>query len=103
MTGKLIVALVAGLVLGVAGTSLVVNQTEARGQGKEKKQQWEYKVILASSEGKDAPKAMTDKYNALAADGWEYVGPVVNSTHARALNGPYSGISGAFVVFKRPK
>jgi hypothetical protein len=103
MTGKLIAAVVAGLVLGVAGTSLFVNQPEARGQQKEKQPQWEYKVILASAEAKDAAKVMTEQYNALAAEGWEYVGPVVDSTHARALNGPYSGIGGAFILFKRPK
>jgi hypothetical protein len=103
MTGKLIAVVAGGLLLGVAGTFLFVNQPQARGQQKEKQPLWEYKVIFSSAEAKDAAKVMTEQYNTLAAEGWEYVGPVVESTHARALNGPYSGIGGAFILFKRPK
>jgi hypothetical protein len=106
MTGKLITAVAAGLFLGIAGTAVVVRQPEARGQEPERgrpKQQWEYKVIFSSTEAQDPARAMTEQYNLLAAEGWEYVGPVVEKTHARSPNGNYAGVSGAYVLFRRPK
>jgi hypothetical protein len=106
MTGKLITAVAFGLLLGVAGTSLVVRQPEARGQEPERKQpkqQWEYKVLFSSAEVKDPARAMTEQYNLLAAEGWEYVGPVVERTHSGGPTGGYTGIGGAYVLFKRSK
>lgn len=103
MRGKLVAMFVVGLVLGGLGMCVVPNQPEARGQAKEKKQAWEYQVVYSSTEGKDAAAAMTKRYNALAAEGWEYVGPVVDYTQARSPQGAYSGLAGTFVVFKRAK
>jgi hypothetical protein len=121
MNGKLEVALAIGLTLGFAGAILVKRQPEAQGQEKPKKQQWEYKVVACSLYGdkgllpdKDATQALTEQYNSLAADGWEYVGPVVEKTFpagpqaarvvvAGAPPPAYQGISGTFVLFKRPK
>ena len=103
MTGKLIAVAVVGLVLGYVGAVMPRGQSASLAQEKGRKQQWEYRVVFCSTEGKQNEKKMTEQYNALAAEGWEYVGPVVDSTHNRALNAHYSGIGGAYVVFKRSK
>jgi hypothetical protein len=48
---------------------------------------------------KASAEAMTKQFNALAADGWEYVGPLT-STGRQA---PGSEASGVLTVFKRAK
>ena len=117
MNSKLAAGLAIGLAIGFAGALVVTSQPEARGQEKQK-QQWEYKVVACSLDGAkgrlpdaDAAKALTEQYNTLAADGWEYVGPVVEKTVAASPHvigggtppASYVGISGTFVLFKRPK
>jgi len=70
---------------------------------------WEYKVVFSSpyagqvvakplpvDGGIVAADAYTKQYNALAAEGWEYVGPI----HALQQD---KEVVGAFVLFKRPK
>src|SRR5262249_32897147 len=103
MTGKLIAAVVVGLVLGYVGAVMPWGQSASLAQEKDRKQRWEDRVVFCSTEGKQNEKKRTEQSTALAAEGWEYVGPVVDSTHNRALNAHYSGIGGAYVVFKRSK
>jgi hypothetical protein len=115
MNGKLAVAVAFGLTLGFAAALFVTSQPEAQAQAQEKpkKQQWEYKVVYCALSGekgllpdKDAAKTLTEQYNTLAADRWEYVGPVVEQTYpvARGVAGAaYQGIAGTFVLFKRSK
>jgi hypothetical protein len=114
MNGKSAVAMAIGLTLGFAASICITRQPEAQGQEKPKKQQWEYKVVSCSLYGnkgllpdRDAAKALTEQYNTLAADGWEYVGPVVEKTLPAVSVGAsispqsYQGISGTFVLFRR--
>src|SRR5262245_14308503 len=103
MTSKLIAAVAVGLVLGYVSAVMPWGQPASLAQEKDRKQRWEYRVVFSYTEGKEKAKKMTEDYNALAAEGWEYVGPVVDSTHNRALNANYSGIGGAYVIFKRSK
>lgn len=103
MTSRLLAAVVVGLALGYAGAVMHWGQPATFAAEKDRKQRWEYRVVFSSTEGRENEKKITDQYNALAAEGWEYVGPVVDSTHNRALNAHYSGIGGAYVVFKRSK
>jgi hypothetical protein len=102
MNGKMITAAFVGLVLGYAG-ALHWGQPASLAREKGGKQRWEYRVVFSTTEGAGNEKKMTEQYNALAAEGWEYVGPVVDSTHAKSPNGNYAGIGGAYVVFKRAK
>lgn len=79
MNGKILAALAIGLVIGFFVT-LVARQPEAHGQEKAKaQQQWEYRVVFASGNRNDDADAqkLTTEFNTLAADGWEYVSPVV--------------------------
>jgi hypothetical protein len=100
MKTKLATTLVVGLVLGLA-TAFIARQPEVQAQERVKAQAFEYKVVLVpdhrtsggSNTGNADAMKMTTQFNALAADGWEYVGPVVE-TSAR----PY-----CFVLFKRQR
>jgi hypothetical protein len=107
MRGKLVVAVLAGALAGGMGTALVVRQPEARAQEKdrapERRGGWEYQVVFASSQGKDVAKAMTEQFAALAKDGWEYVGPVVDYTRLESAPQAAVGVGGAYVLFRRPK
>ncbi len=106
MIGKLI-----GVVIGVAiggVVALALKQPEAQGQEKAKNAQWEFKVVFSTSgpfdnDTRGAENAMTNQYNTLAAEGWEYVGPVVDK-NTRAQGPPHNTLTdGAFVLFKRQK
>ena len=79
---------------------ILLHEPSACGQAEKPKLRWEYRVLLsATAHKKEGAVAMTQEFNALAADGWEYVGPVSES----AENGPYLMRPGIFVLFKRPK
>lgn len=94
MKGQLAVALMVGLVLGLALPAFV-SQHEAQGQRVEKAPtpaQWEYKVV-ALTRGSDHAKQL----NELAADGWEYVGLLVNHS------GTGLAVTVGDVAFRRPK
>jgi hypothetical protein len=60
-------------------------------------------VVFAASQGKEVARAMTDQFAALAQDGWEYVGPVVDSTRLEPAPQAVVGVGGAYVLFCRPK
>lgn len=93
MKWKLAAMLVIGFVLGLA-TSFVATQPEAAAQEKKKAkaQRWEYRVTAHSfglgPQGID-PNGVSNASNALANDGWEYVGPVSQNQQ------------GFLVIFKR--
>jgi hypothetical protein len=99
MSGKWVAAVVLGVALAVAGSSVNWNlraQEQAQVRGP-KPQQWEYKVVWSQSlpNGTSA-SVMTADYNRLANSGWEYVGPVVNGAYTASP-------AGAYVLFKRLK
>lgn len=105
MIRKVTLAAAAGSVLTAAVAWLLL-QADVRGQDKAGRTLWEHKVVYCYSQGADpnqAAQAMTLQYSSLANEGWEYVGPVVDRTAARALNNNYSGTDGVFVLFKRPR
>jgi hypothetical protein len=111
MQGKMAAVAAACLALGFLAGTLATRSPEVRAQEKDKQPQWEYKVVFSrpgssrtDDEAAKGEKKLTDAYNALASDGWEYVGPVVDSTVTNGINtDAYAGISGAWVLFKRPK
>jgi hypothetical protein len=74
MNGRIAAATVFGLILGLA-IALFVGQRQVQAQ-QQKEQRWEYKVVALPL---DSNKA-TDQMNALARDGWEYVGLINTST-----------------------
>jgi hypothetical protein len=91
---------VVSVALGVTVAVALLYQPPAWGQGQRPKTQWEYRVVLsATKHEKQQADAMTRDFNALAADGWEYVGPVSESTE----NGLYLLRQGVFTLFRRPK
>lgn len=90
MNWKLAGMLLVGLVLGFA-TSFVARQPEVQGQEKVKPQQCEYQLILVPGGELGDAKEFTNRFNILAADGWEYVGPAVTQPRY------------CLVLFKRPK
>jgi hypothetical protein len=49
----------------------------------------------------ESAAAMTEQFNALAADGWEYVAPIV-ATERQGAVGDVSGGHGVLSLFKRP-
>jgi hypothetical protein len=94
---------VAGVILLLAalGIAWPWMPHEARGQKKEGRQQWEYKVVASPQFGgrqrllRDANAYLNKQLNDLAADGWEYVGPVVSLDEGV--------LRSVQIVFKRPK
>jgi len=107
MNGKMLAAVIVGMVLGVMAAS-VRWSTRAEGQGTTvrgpKLPQWEYKVVYSGTSALDAQnaEALTKQFGKLATDGWEYVGPIVDRTFANR-NGYYAGNAGVLVLFKRAK
>jgi Domain of unknown function (DUF4177) len=101
MRATLPAAALVGLAVGLC-LPAVVGLAGARGQPPPRPPSgpaYEYKVVefgtgVHNSESADD---MTKKLNALAADGWDYAGPVANATDndRRFLQG--------FVAFRRPK
>ncbi len=102
MKGRCLAAVLAGVVLGAGAATLALRQPEARAQEKERRAGWEYQVVFSRARDAADTKAMTEQYNALAKDGWEYVGPVVGRTQVEGPAGA-AGIAGAYVLFRRPK
>jgi hypothetical protein len=94
MNVRWLLAALLGVALGGAAVSL--NPLHSAPAPEAKPQRWEYKVVNISGtprggEGDPADK-ITDQFNTLAKDGWDYVGPVTarsTTTH--------------FVAFRRSK
>jgi hypothetical protein len=104
MTRKTFAAAV-GIAIASAWAGSMSNRSVVRAQEKSNQARWEYRVILAKSQQNERSAAtMTEQFNALAAEGWEYVGAVVDSSETRNIpNGYYLDLNGALVLFKRPK
>jgi hypothetical protein len=113
MQGKWTAVAAVSLAFGLLGFAALVKHPEAQAHGRAKAQLWEHKVIFSSvefttvtREDKSIAKLMTDDYNALAADAWEYVGSIGERKPAGIAgggSGVFTDISGIFVLFKRPK
>jgi hypothetical protein len=61
----------------------------------------EKKVVLGT---KDPAEDMTKQFNALAAEGWEYVGPIASkerSSFMPGASGPPYDVHGMLILFKR--
>lgn len=101
MNSRGVVALAAGLVLAALIASAGWRQAQAQRQAQVKGPQWEYKVTSVSPNADQATKEL----NALADDGWEYVGLVNTSTPRSPVVGAAPSTPGheSLVAFKRPK
>jgi hypothetical protein len=73
MGGKLIPAAVGGLAVLLAA-ALLGAPPAAQGQRAERLPRWEYKAVVF--DGAAPVEAHSKRLNELAADGWEYAGPV---------------------------
>jgi hypothetical protein len=113
MKSKIVAAVTIGLLMGLVASSSL-EQSEAQGQREEPKQEWEYKVVgfLAGIKDRNVDEHQ-QQIEKLAAEGWEYVGPLLAGSHPN-LSVPitsgrqdFSGRSrmfaGSTVLFKRPK
>jgi hypothetical protein len=103
MNCKWLVGVVLGMGLGFAAAT-VGWHARADGQAVQVQgaglQHWEYKVIwLQPQQRGGSVKAVTADFNALAQDGWEYVGPVVHTGYGQTP--ATDGL--VYVVFKRAK
>jgi hypothetical protein len=87
----------AGLMVGVLG-AMLWRQGDVQAQPPAAKTSYEYKVVEFGTGPLNTETAddMTQKLNKLAADGWEYVGPVANATADKAFLQGY-------VAFRRAK
>lgn len=105
MTRRILTVIAAGIFIAVAWAGSMCSQSSAHAQEKEKQPRWEYRVILVNPRLKEkSSTVMTEQFNALASEGWEYVGPVVASSETRNTpTGYYLDPNGAFVLFKRLK
>jgi hypothetical protein len=86
-----------GLALGAAAVSL--NPLHSAPAPEPRPQWWEYKVVPLSNVRRDVDPAeiLTEQFNALAKDGWEYAGQVA----ARGVGG--EGPGSQYVAFRRFK
>jgi len=100
MQGKLSFVVIATLTAGIV--ILTIGRQEAVGQRPAAQARWEYKVVkFRGGHGSQAisPDDIATEMNRLAADGWEYVGPVLD-VPTTPTQGYLS--SQCFVAFKRP-
>jgi hypothetical protein len=111
-------AVAAGFLFGILALQLW-HQDGVRADEKSGQQRFEYKVVFSPVEHvairevrtvggqrqeiahgpKESADAMTKQFNALAAEGWDYVGPVTSA--GRPMAG--DGTSGVLTVFRRAK
>jgi hypothetical protein len=112
MKCRMVAAVSLLLVVGLVAWAFV-RQSDAQGQGEQKKLEWEYKVVAfkVDNENSRDVDTHTKQITPLAAEGWEYVGLLCagsNSVHSRGVRVPGGGVtypitSGGNVLFKRPK
>jgi hypothetical protein len=98
MRGKLAVAFLAGLVVGLVAVMVAGRAPQAQAQKQPPPvvvPQWEYWVLMVPSEANGATKYL----NQLAEDRWEYVGLVSTSVYG----GPRGRSHETLVAFRRPK
>ena len=83
MSTRLLSAALLGVAVGATAVTLNPLHSAPAPAPEPRPQRWEYKVVLVSGRptpgaaGEDAMTQLTDQFNALAKDGWEYAGPVV--------------------------
>ena len=103
MSWKLVVAVVAGLILGQT-IPFLARQQEVLGQPQKKTESWEYRVVRFSDDESEAEKELTR----LGDGGWVYAGLLTTST----ATPPVIGVNGtgqpavfrpSLVAFKRLK
>jgi hypothetical protein len=101
MKGKLVVAVVGGLLVGLA-IPFVGQHREAHAQKKDKVPKWEYQVVTFTPQDTPANtrKIAAKRLNELSDQGWEYVGPICTTSQTYADR---SGNLTQYVAFKRPK
>ena len=83
------------LFAGVGGGAAMMFHTLQGATAPAPVQRWEYKVVFCSSSLRNGPAVeavLTEQLNALAKEGWDYVGSITSVTGGR---------EGAFVTFKR--
>jgi hypothetical protein len=95
MKSKLIVAVLVGIGLGLA-TTFIAGQSDALAQ-QPKAQKWEHRVVRMNPERDVAESAK--QLDALANDGWEYVGLVATPGGGGQTPSPSLG----YLAFKRLK
>jgi hypothetical protein len=99
MRGTVLGALTAGLVAGVTLT-IGARHQDATAQPPQKLQAWDYKVVEFWSQHTDgAAESFTNRLQRLAADRWEYVGPVNTYQPATPANSGFYG----YIAFRRPR
>jgi hypothetical protein len=92
MRGTLVATFLAGLVVGVV-VAFAGWHPQALGQQGQRAQQWEYKIRFYPE---DFDRFRDKTLNELGADGWDYVGVLLNDP-------PEKGPGHTMVIFKRPK
>jgi hypothetical protein len=95
MTPRLFLAVLLGVVLG--GAAVTVNPLHSAPAPEPRPQRWEYKVVLLTvmrgGPNDVAPEdKLTEQFNTMAKDGWDYVGPVVSRSS-----------TSQYVAFRRSK
>jgi hypothetical protein len=95
MKGKLVIVILVGVLIGLILSSFM-KQSEAQGQVKQEKQEWEYRVE-SFSVGESANITHARVINGLASEGWEYVGLISAGQSSQSIN------SFGNVLFKRLK
>jgi hypothetical protein len=103
MRGKLLLAFLAGLVVGVVFLAVASRQPQAAAQAVVVRgPQWEYKAVKFTP----LDNVATIELNRLAADRWEYVGVISTGVHSDT-GGVGAGVRKVdrptFVAFRRPK
>jgi hypothetical protein len=101
MRGRLVVAVVCGLLVGLA-LPFVGQHREAHAQKEDKAQKWEYQVVAFTPQDTHANtlKVSAKQLNELGDEGWEYLGPVCTTSQTFADR---SANSTEYVAFRRPK
>src|SRR5262245_37570011 len=81
MKGKLVVALVCGLLVGLA-IPFVGQHREAHAQIVDKVQKWEYRVVAFTPQDTPANtlKVSAKQLKELGDEGWEYLGPICTTS-----------------------
>ena len=93
MNARMLFAALLGAALG--GAAILISPLHSAPMPEPKASPWEYKVVAFGESGSAAADKLTDQFNTLAGNGWEYVGPV-----QPRLTTPGGG---QFVAFRRHK
>jgi hypothetical protein len=88
MRPRLVFSALFGVAIGAAAVSL--NPLQSAPAPESRAQRWEYKIVYLSgglrADGDPAEK-LTEQFNVLAKDGWEYTGPIAPDSAGRGGGG----------------